>query len=106
MEFDINNEEQMRDLYEKMAPGGSGPTGLMRIVRQLVKAISQEKGYCFARREVVVGEYSFTKSHNREHTANSCGGTNSWNDKIIDAGLNGVEFEVVLREKCKDGGKE
>lgn len=35
----------MQELYQKMKPGGSGPLGLMRIIRALIEAIAADKGY-------------------------------------------------------------
>lgn len=43
--FDINDEEQMRDLYRKMRPVGSGPLGVMRIVCELIESIAKEKDF-------------------------------------------------------------
>jgi len=43
--FDINSEEQMKELYEKMRPVGSGPLGLMRITCDLIESIAAEKGF-------------------------------------------------------------
>jgi len=43
--FDINDENQMQDLYRKMRPVGSGPLGVMRIAYELIEAIAKEKGF-------------------------------------------------------------
>ena len=43
--FDINDEDQMRELYRKMKPSGSGPLGVMRIVCNLIEAIAKEKDF-------------------------------------------------------------
>lgn len=44
-EFDINNQEEMQDLYSKIYPGGSGSLGMMRIAASLIESIAKEKGF-------------------------------------------------------------
>jgi hypothetical protein len=45
MNIDLDNEEQLADLYVKMQPAGSGPLGMMRIMCALIEAIAKERGY-------------------------------------------------------------
>lgn len=44
-EIDINDKDQMQDLYEKCYPCGSGPMIMMRIVTALLESIAKDKGY-------------------------------------------------------------
>jgi len=43
--FDINNQEELQDLYNKIYPGGSGAIGMMRITASLIESIAAEKGF-------------------------------------------------------------
>ena len=42
---DINDPEDLQDLYTKLYPAGSGPLGVMRITCALIEAIAAEKGF-------------------------------------------------------------
>lgn len=43
--IDINDQEQLQQLYTSTYPGGSGPLGMMRITAALIEAIAKEKGF-------------------------------------------------------------
>ena len=45
MKLDLNNEEQLKDLYRHYRPIGSGPLGVMKVVCSLIEAVAEEKGY-------------------------------------------------------------
>jgi hypothetical protein len=44
-EIDINDPEQLQQVYTSCYPVGSGPLGLMRIVTALIEEIAKEKGF-------------------------------------------------------------
>ena len=44
-EIDINDPEQLQQVYTSCYPVGSGPLGLMRIVASLIEEIAKEKGF-------------------------------------------------------------
>jgi len=43
--IDINDQEQLQQVYTSCYPAGSGPLGLMRIVASLIEEIAEEKGF-------------------------------------------------------------
>jgi hypothetical protein len=44
-DLDINNEEEMKDLYDMFVPAGSGPLGVMKVVRKILEAVARDKGF-------------------------------------------------------------
>lgn len=53
MKIDINNHEELQDLYRKTYPCGSGPRGLMRIIASLIESIAEEKGFVLTLKDEV-----------------------------------------------------
>jgi len=44
-EIDINDLEQLQQIYTSVYPVGSGPLGVMRIAASLIEEIAKEKGF-------------------------------------------------------------
>lgn len=43
--IDINDQEQLQQVYTSCYPAGSGPLSMMRIVASLIEEIAKEKGF-------------------------------------------------------------
>ena len=43
--IDINDQEQLQQLYRSCYPAGSGPLSMMRVVTALIEEIAEEKGF-------------------------------------------------------------
>ena len=41
----VKDPEELQKMYDYFKPGGSGPLGAMKIIRDLIKVIADMKGY-------------------------------------------------------------